>query len=738
MDLQRDAVAATIPGAPAHRPHVVVPRRAHVGRAVGDERDRAVEEHGATGGLEPAVGAQHLARDHRFGVGRGERGRRFDCAREGEDVRLDDHDDIMVAQVAEAHGVDRRDPQFGPGLGRARREVGAPAVVGVGAARPHEHPQRRVAPSVGAALHLAHLDAGGSGRRGDDADRGHPARLFDVVPAVDDHELHAVVQVRETFAGRRFERREVGQLGREVEVGPVEHGRGMGESAGQPPDLATQRSGCRGGGLGQVEDRTRTLLVDHGPVRPRDVVPQLGLLPEPLARSLGEDEGAVALDAPRLELRDGREVVGERPALRSVRERRGLGGACAPDLTRAARRDDQPGRTVGHRGGHHLRVPILPEPQRGALRRCRRLGPVVASERVAHGGVVEPDDERPRPAQRLLGRTREPARGPLGRGDRRDPGPLEPGVLPPEVLLRGFREVARGGAGGRGELARRTLGRRRRFAVSTLNDRAGLAEALLARLGKLLRGGAGGRRDVAPTLADHPAARPEHEAPATSGRLAGRLADRLPHRTGADRGGGGLDACLRALGASFDLRDRLAQRPQRVGTRGSLSARGRHLGLEIPDPVPLPDLGRGELGSEPVLALLEPVDRGLALVGVTGRDGTVEDQPAHPSLVGRRLVGHGRAGFAAQIGVQAAQARARAGIGQVDADRVVPEVGAHPRRCGVEPGEVAQPGDLTCGVDEERVVVGDDPPLGGAAPSRSRSSAPTGRGRASTSSGSGA
>ena len=48
-------------GGPADRAHVLVPGSPHVGRSLGDQSHRAIEEHGAAGRLEPPVGPQDLA-----------------------------------------------------------------------------------------------------------------------------------------------------------------------------------------------------------------------------------------------------------------------------------------------------------------------------------------------------------------------------------------------------------------------------------------------------------------------------------------------------------------------------------------------------------------------------------------------------------------------------------------------------------------------------------------------------
>ena len=171
-----------------------------------------------------------------------------------------------------------------------------------------------------------------------------------------------------------------------------------------------------------------------------------------------------------------------------------------------------------------------------------------------------------------------------------------------------------------------------------------------------------------------------------------------------------------------------------------LCGRPRELTLELADGGPVSSLGLGKFGSELRLPLLEAFDGGLALVGVALGHGTVEDEATHPTLVGRSLT---RRSDARPRGTGPRRARRRlgagAGIAEVDADRVVAKVGADPGRRGLEARERAQPGQLTLGVDEERVVVGDDPALGrDLLEHRSRSSAPTARGRASTSSGSAA
>ena len=145
--------AASNPGAQHTGPHVVVPRGAHVGRALGDEPDRPVGEHGAARRLEPAVGAQDLAGDRAIRV-RPRQGRgRLDRAREWEDVGLEDHHHIVSGDLLESVGrqgtdADGRTRCVGPA-----GESGRPAWVG-GGTRPHEHPQ-----NLGIAKRAHWLDA---------------------------------------------------------------------------------------------------------------------------------------------------------------------------------------------------------------------------------------------------------------------------------------------------------------------------------------------------------------------------------------------------------------------------------------------------------------------------------------------------------------------------------------------------------------------------------------------------
>jgi hypothetical protein len=115
---------------------------------------------------------------------------------------------------------------------------------------------------------------------------------------------------------------------------------------------------------------------------------------------------------------------------------------------------------------------------------------------------------------------------------------------------------------------------------------------------------------------------------------------------------------------------------------------------------------------ELLLALLEAVDRSLALICVSLRYGAVEDQPTHPAGVGLCQPRRRHARLAAQRGVEGAQAGADAGVAEVDAGRVVPEIGTHGWWGGLEPGEGAEACHLAFRVDEEGVVVGDDAALG--------------------------
>ena len=141
---------------------------------------------------------------------------------------------------------------------------------------------------------------------------------------VDDHDVDAAVEVGEPVAGGGSERRQPGELAGEVEAGPVEHGRCVRKTRREPRDLGAQRSArARDGRGGQVEHRAGSGAVDDGAVGVGDVVAQLGLLAEPRARTLGDDEVTVPGEAQRFEVRDVREVVGERPALAGVGERRG-------------------------------------------------------------------------------------------------------------------------------------------------------------------------------------------------------------------------------------------------------------------------------------------------------------------------------------------------------------------------------------------------------------------------------
>ena len=119
-------------GRPAHRAHVVVPRRAHVGRSLGDERDGAVEEHGATGRLQPAVGPQDLRRDRGTGSDGRQRGRGLDRAGERQHARFDDDDDVVIRDrparpAASISAIRRSAPAAAARAPRWARQLSSPS-----------------------------------------------------------------------------------------------------------------------------------------------------------------------------------------------------------------------------------------------------------------------------------------------------------------------------------------------------------------------------------------------------------------------------------------------------------------------------------------------------------------------------------------------------------------------------------------------------------------------------------
>ena len=290
------------------------------------------------------------------------------------------------------------------------------------------------------------------------------------------------------------------------------------------------------------------------------------------------------------------------------------------------------------------------------------------------GGLV-PDPGRCRPGAvgDPLGRVGQPLHRRLGRRAGRGCGSPVGGLAPPRHLLGGRRQPR----GLHADLPQRPL----------LHDpcrRAGLGRG------------------------------PLRQAPAPPQRLlGGRRESPCRGPCGpADNAGDGPG--LHPATALVDAGHGLAQRGE-GGNRLALERgepRPSDLGLEVADVVPMRLLGLGVAGAELLLALLQPVDRRLALVGVALRDRAVEDQPAHAALVPGGVPGLGRARLAAQCCVERPHAVADPGVAEVDAGRVVAQVGAHPGRGGFEPGERAQARHLALGVDEEGVVVGDDAALG--------------------------
>ena len=158
-----------------------------------------------------------------------------------------------------------------------------------------------------------------------------------------------------------------------------------------------------------------------------------------------------------------------------------------------------------------------------------------------------------------------------------------------------------------------------------------------------------------------------------------------------------------------DSRHRLAQGAE----GGPRLPGGGQSGFEIAHPVAVGLFDPSEPFTKVGLALLEPVDRSLPLLGVALCHRSIEYPAADATLVSGWLPGLRCAGLAAQLGIERPHAGADTGVAEVDTDRVVAEVPAHPWGRRVEPGEGAQAGHLALGVDEEGVVVGDYQALGG-------------------------
>jgi len=215
---------------------------------------------------------------------------------------------------------------------------------------------------------------------------------------------------------------------------------------------------------------------------------------------------------------------------------------------------------------------------------------------------------------------------------------------------------------------------------------------LLGPVGQMLGGGAGQWQSPAPTVVDCPPTGPEHEPaavprhprhPATGCPVDGARLDRAdghlePRRRRARslvdvghhglRSGRRLDQRLQG----FNPGRRLFSKPDERGLEvpDALAV----LGLEVPDALAVLGLGPAPLLTQLLLALLETVDGSLALVGVPLGHGPVEDEPTHPSFVGRELLGQRCTGIAAQPGVERPQGGAGARVAQADADRVVAQI----------------------------------------------------------------
>ena len=173
--------------------------------------------------------------------------------------------------------------------------------------------------------------------------------------SVDHDDVDAVVEVGEVRRPRGAERRGVGQLVAEVELGPVEDGRGLGRPRGEPSHLGRGATGASGpAGASRSNTMPAPALVGDGAVgarrRGRAARSAGGTSPaSPRGRPGGRWPGV----AQGLEVGDVREVVGQRPAARD----RGNGVAgraprrAAPPAGRRARRPataPSPGHAAAH------------------------------------------------------------------------------------------------------------------------------------------------------------------------------------------------------------------------------------------------------------------------------------------------------------------------------------------------------------------------------------------------------
>ena len=141
-DRRSAAPTASEPGGPAHRPSELVPRGAHVGRSLGDEGDRPVEEHRSADRLQPTVGAQHLARHGVIRLRRAPgrpppRSCRGGAGRAASTATTTSWSADLV-EPGRPTGTECRSAPAAVGPPGQR---GRPARVGRGA-RPHEHPRR--------------------------------------------------------------------------------------------------------------------------------------------------------------------------------------------------------------------------------------------------------------------------------------------------------------------------------------------------------------------------------------------------------------------------------------------------------------------------------------------------------------------------------------------------------------------------------------------------------------------
>ena len=201
---------------PAHGAHVLVPRRAHVGRAAAIERRPSGRRRRCRPPTRAARRRAAPCPRPRSRVGRGQRGRGLDRPGQREDVRLDDDDDVVVADrlASAARRRSRRAAARRRPRPHAAARCVAPGVV-AGVARsttraPAGHRTAPVAPSS-TRVDLADLDArsapAATVMTPSDATRRASSRSW---VGVDDDDVDAVVEVGEAVAGRRPEGREPG------------------------------------------------------------------------------------------------------------------------------------------------------------------------------------------------------------------------------------------------------------------------------------------------------------------------------------------------------------------------------------------------------------------------------------------------------------------------------------------------------------------------------------------------